>query len=273
MQEGAFAAALAKARAAFREAPWLYEAKVEEARALAGLAVARATGGEARAAASLFQEAELAAQAAMTIGQSDEAGYLAALDGRILRLDHLPPGPEAEVAAWDQAERLADQALALDPEHPQALDAKVYVVLRRAGARLRSGRDPRPDLDRAERYLAPWAGDPALGPAAALRRRWIQCLRAEYRMGRGEDPGGDLEWALAEPPGTIWILEALVLGARWAVRRGRDPGPWLRAFWTRPEPTLPEADQPRRRELQDQARRLGEAPPGPSRRDSGRLPR
>jgi serine/threonine-protein kinase len=256
VQEGAFEAGLAKARAAFREAPWLYEAKVEQARALAGLAGARAAGGDPRVAASLFREAELAAQEAVAIGQSDEAAYLAELDGQILRLDHLPPGPGAEAAAWGQAERLADQALELDPDHPQALDAKVYVVLRRAGARLRAGQDPRPDLDRAERYLAPWEGDPALATAAALRRRWIHCLRAGFRMARNEDPGGELEWALDDPRGGIWTLEALVMGGRWAVRRGRDPGPWLRAFRVRQEDRLPEPDQPRRAELLAQVRHL-----------------
>jgi serine/threonine-protein kinase len=270
VQEGAFAAGLARARAVFGETPWRYEAKVEESRALAGLAAGRARAGDRRAAASLFREAQLAARAAEAIGESDESVYLADLEGRIRCLDLLPLEPRAEAAAWDRAEALADQALALDPDHPAALDVKVYVVLRRAGARLRAGKDPRPDLDRAERYLAPWTADPALGATAAVRRRWIQCLRAGFRMARGLDPGAELEWALGEDRGGIWTLEALVLGARWAVRRGQDPGPWLQAFWRRPEAGLPEADQPRRRDLQDQARRLAAGGRG---RESGRFPR
>lgn len=255
IQEGDYLTGLAEARAAFREAPWLYEAKVEEARALTGLGLVRAAKGEVQAAASLFRESELAVQSAEAIGQSDEAVTLADLDGRIRRLDLLRLDANAERLAWEAAERLADQALAINPDHPRALDAKVYVVLRGAGALLRAGRDPEPDLHRAERYLAPWVASPDLRPLVALRRRWIQCLRARQRLARGQAP--DLDWALEETHGGIWTLEALVLGAQWAARRGGDPGPWLRAFWAHPEPDLPAADGPRRQELQTEARRLG----------------
>jgi serine/threonine-protein kinase len=259
VQEGAFAPALAKARRVFRAEPWRYEALVEETRALAGLGRERALRGDAQAAASLFQEGALAVQAAEAIGPSDGATYLADLDLRILRLDR--QGPVPGPAAWEPLEHLADRALAVDPDDARARSAKVYVLLRHAGALVRAGRDPEPALARAERFLEPWVAAPELRAAAALRRRWIQVLRAEYRMARGLGPGPGLDWALEERHGGIWTLEALVLQARWQARRGRSPDPWLRAFWAEDESGLPEADRPRLDQLRDQARRLAGAGP------------
>jgi serine/threonine-protein kinase len=258
VQEGAFSAGLAKARQVFRDAPWLYEAKLEEARALTGLGRERLDRDDARAAMSLFREAELAAQVAQAIGQSDEACYLADLAARIQRLGLGGMPLREALTAWTEAERLADKALAIDPDSALALEAKVYVVLHRAMVLAGAGRDPEPDLRRAERYLAPWAESPGLAPKVRLRKCWIQFLRTEHRMARTGGPGRDLGWALEERGGGIWTLEALVLEARWLAHHRQDPGPWLRAFWARQEDDLPGIDRPRLRELQAQARRVQE---------------
>jgi len=257
VQEGAYAAGLDKARRVFQEAPWLYEAKVEEARALAGIGRERAAQGEVRAALSRFREAQLAARMGQAVGQSDPACYLADLDAQVLVLENQALPLAAALAGWGAAERLADQALAIDPDSPPALRAKVYAVLRRATVLARAGRDPEPDLRRAERYLAPWGESPGLGTLVNLRLRWIQCVRTGARMARGEDPGPALDWALEEREGGIWTLEALLLEARWQARRRQDPGPWLAAFRARQGDPLPPADRLRLLALQAEAERLG----------------
>ncbi len=254
VQEGAFAAGLDQARRVFQEAPWRYEAKVQEARALVGMARERADRKEIRAALSLVREAELAAQAAQAIGQSDDACCLAELEARLVRLDLQPAPLPAALAAWAGAEGLVDRALAIDPDNPLAQRAKVYVVLGRAAALVRARQDPEAQLRRAERYLAPWVASSAQRPAAALSRCRIQYLRARYRMERGTLPGRELGWALEEREGGIWTLEALVLQARWLARWHRDPGPWLQAFWARQGAGLPAADQARLEALRTQAR-------------------
>ncbi len=188
VQEGAFAAALAKARGVFKAAPWLYEAKVEEARALGGLGLQRLDRGERRAALSLFREASLAARAAQAIGHSDEACYLVDLEwrGRWLEQAGLPLA--AALAAWDEAEHLADQLVALRADSPRAVLAKVRVILQRACALAAAGRDPEPELLRAERTLAAGAGLPGLEAPARLQRRWIGRIRAGFAGARRAQP-------------------------------------------------------------------------------------
>jgi len=181
IQEGAFPAALAKARGVFKAAPWLYEAKVEEARALGGLGLQRLGRGERRAALSLFREASLAARAAQAIGHSDEACYQADLEWRFHWLEHCGLALPALLAAWDEAEQLADQLVALRADSPRAVAAKAQVLLRRASALAAAGRDPEPELLRAERTLAAAAGLPQLAPVVLRDRRWIDRIRAGCR--------------------------------------------------------------------------------------------
>jgi serine/threonine-protein kinase len=256
IQERAYAAGLAKARSVFREAPWLYEAKVEEARALEGLGLEQLARGKNGAALSLLREAGVAAQVAQSIGHSDAAGYLVDLEARIQALGCPGPSLAATLAGWDQAERLADQALLIAPDSPQAISAKATVVLGRAAARARAGRDPEPDLRRVERYLAPAADLPELEPLMRLRRRWVQCIRTEFRMARGESPGHDLDWALDDPSAGILGLEALILKARWLVNTRQDPSQCLATFWAHQVPGPGRYDLIRQEALVAEARLL-----------------
>jgi serine/threonine-protein kinase len=256
-QEGAYAASLAKARKAFKEAPWLYEAKVEEARALTGLGLERLARRQEQAALSLFREAGLAAQVAQDIGHSDETCYLVDLDWRLHRLERPGQAPAAILAGLEEAEPLADKALAIRPDSPAAFSAKIHLVLRRASAMAEAGRDPEPELRRAERYLAPSAEHPAMEQLVYRSRRWSQCIRAEFRMARGAGPGTELDWALEEEGGGIWNLEALILKARWQARHRRDPGPALQVFWSHQGIALNRNELPRKQVLQAQARQLG----------------
>jgi serine/threonine-protein kinase len=258
-QEGAYAAALVRARKTFKQAPWLYEAKVEEARALTGLGLERLARRREREALSLFREAGLAAQVAQDIGHSDETCYLVDLEGRLHQLERPGQSAQAVLAGLAAAEPLADQALAIRPDSPAAFSAKIRLVLRRASAMAGSGRDPEPELRRAERYLAPSLELRTGRQLAAQARRWSQCIRAEYRIARGTGPGTELDWALAGEGGGIWNLEALLLKARWQTRTREDPGPALQAFWAHQGIALARNDQPRKQALQAEARQLGAA--------------
>jgi hypothetical protein len=177
IQEGAYEDGLAKAREAFLEAPWLYEAKVEEAQALQGLGLRRLDLGEEKAALSLFREASLAAREAQAIGESDEVCYLVDLGWRFRLLAADRHSRAAVQAAWAGAGRLVDRALAIRPDGPQGVAAKTELMLARAWALAAAGRDPEPELRQAERFLAPWSEQPELGQLVAQARTRIQDLR------------------------------------------------------------------------------------------------
>jgi serine/threonine-protein kinase len=175
--EGNHAQALDHVRAAFRENPWLYEAKVEEAYHLAALGVARQQQGDWRGAWNLYREASLAAQAAQGIGQSDSDCYLSDLEWRFHWLQNPQLTHGERQAQLDEAERLADRLLLLQPDSPRALCSKVFVLIRRAALTAARGLDPEPELKRAERLLAPAADLPGFKRMVALKRRQIQDVR------------------------------------------------------------------------------------------------
>jgi tetratricopeptide (TPR) repeat protein len=181
--EDRFQEALDRARQAFREHPWLYEAKVEEAYALSALGYARQRQGDRGAALSLYMEASVASRQARSIGRSDDNCWFSDIEWRLYWVED-PALPQAErLAQLAEAERLADQALAIRPDRPRALLAKTYVIVRRAALLAQAGRDPEAELRRAERLLAPAGEAPSLRPLAALKREQIEQVRAGFRMG------------------------------------------------------------------------------------------
>ncbi len=179
--EERFAEALVKARQAFKDTPWLYEAKVEEAYALSALGFQRQRQGDRRGALSLYMEASVAARLAQTIGHSDDNCYFSDLEWRLYWVENQELGDTQRLAQLAEAERLADQVLAIRPDKPRALLAKSYVMLCRAGIHGEAGRDPEAELKRAERFLAPAGEVAALREVAALKRRQIEAVRARFQ--------------------------------------------------------------------------------------------
>jgi hypothetical protein len=175
--EADFARSVRHARAAFREQPWLYEAKMQEAFSLDAMGVARQKAGELGAARRLYQEASLAAQVARGIGRSDPHCYLADMEWRFHWLHNPHLGHGERMALLGAAEALADTLLELHPESPRALCSKVFVLVRRAGFRAERGLDPEPDLRQAERLLAPVSARPAFQRMVDLKRRQIREVR------------------------------------------------------------------------------------------------
>jgi serine/threonine-protein kinase len=193
--EGRFAEALAKARQAFKDNPWLYEAKVEEAYALSALGAERQRQGDRRGALSLYMEASVAAQLARTIGHSDDNCYFSDLEWRLYWVENQELGLAQRLAHLAEAERLANQVLVIRPDKPRALLAMSYVMLCRAELLGEAGQDPEAELKRAERFLAPAGEVAALREVAALKRRQIEAVRARFPRGSRSSP-----WA-AGPPG------------------------------------------------------------------------
>jgi hypothetical protein len=175
--EGQFEASVAQARKAFRENPWLYEAKMQEAFSLSALGHRAQEEGDLLRARSLYREANLAAEAAGSIAQSDDNCSLADMEWRLhwIRNPHLSHAER--LATLEAAERLADHMLLLEPDSPRALCFKVFVLIRRGEALAGQGLSPEPDLQRAERLLAPSGERPAFQRMVALKRRQIQEVR------------------------------------------------------------------------------------------------
>ncbi|BDU71192.1 serine/threonine-protein kinase [Mesoterricola silvestris] len=147
------AEALAMARALFLKNRWLHEAKVEEARALASLGLERQRAGDARGALDHYRLADAAARAAQAIAPSDVTGWLASADWRFRWLETPGLPPEEALRMWKETEGLLDTALTIRPGNPRAISGKVHVILARARLLKALGRDPRPELARAERFL------------------------------------------------------------------------------------------------------------------------
>ena len=181
--EDRFPEALERARQAFRENPWLYEAKVEEAYALTALGYARQAQGEPKAALSLYMEASLASRQARSIGHSDDNCFFSDIEWRLYWVENPALADAERLVQLDEAERLADQALAIRPDRPRALLAKTYVIVRRGALLAQAGRDPEAELRRAERLLDPAFEAPGLHALAALKREQIAQVRAGAKSG------------------------------------------------------------------------------------------
>jgi len=175
--QGRSAEALALARDLAARYPSFYEAVVEEAYALGTLGYQHQRRGDARAAQALYRQAEAAARRAQAIGRSDITGYLAAMDWRLHWLENPGLGPAEALPVWAQAEQLVDVVLAIRPENPRALSAKVHIILGRARAVRATGRDPGPELARAERFLDRAEPDPGFRWLLAGKRRLIALTR------------------------------------------------------------------------------------------------
>jgi len=175
--EGQYQGSVHQAQAAFQANPWLYEAKIQEAFSLAALGMASQQRGDPRRARSLYQEASLAAQVAMSIGQSEFTGYLADMEWRFHWMQDPSLSRAEQLAQLDRAEALADGVLRLQPDLVRALCSKVFVLVRRAGLLADQGQDPEPELRRAERLLAPAGERPLFERMVRLKRRQIQAVR------------------------------------------------------------------------------------------------
>jgi len=173
------AEALVLARKLIAQDRWFYEARVEEAYALEALGYDAQRGGDFRGALARYRQAEEAAKSAQSIGRSDMTCYLAAADWRFHWLEnpHLPPAQA--LALWKEAEDLVDIVLTVRPGSPRGHSAKVHAILGRAKTLKRLGRDPGPELARAEHHLATTEPAPDFKWLLPIKRDLIRRTREE----------------------------------------------------------------------------------------------
>lgn len=164
--------------------PWFHQVLAEEACARADLGLERQRRGDWAGARVLYREAEAAALEARFIARSDVTGHFAALRWRFHRLQapHLPA--EEALRLLDESEGLVDGALAIRSGSPWAIAAKIKVLLDRARLRHTLGRDPAPDLERADAFLEGATPQPAYVWLISQGRERLAGQRAELGYGR-----------------------------------------------------------------------------------------
>jgi len=151
--EGRPAEALVEAEALLASNPWFYEAKVEESYAHAALGLECQRRGDAAGAMERFRRAEAAALEAQAIGRSEVNCYLASVHWRLYLLQDAGVPPARALELWQEAEALLDTTLVIRPWGPRGISGKVHAILGRARCLKALGRDPRPELARAEAFL------------------------------------------------------------------------------------------------------------------------
>jgi len=243
--EGRYDEAVARAREAYRQIPWFYEAAQLEAD------VYRLQGDEAfdqgrREEALLFYDrsGELYRRLLATV-PSDAFLYASDCDRQSRRVRVVRAlGAAGDLAAVEGAEEEAlatcGRALEVDPELADALAIQAAIYWERADGQKKLGIDPRPALTRAIRLseraiaLAPRDAQAHKNLAVALR------LQGSWEMEHGGDPRPSLDGAVAAARKAVELQPELAtnhntLGLSWLVaagdrqRRGGDPEPALRA--------------------------------------------
>ena len=196
--------AIQMAQAAFKEVPWLYEAKFLEGRYQAFRYFQRheAPGGLAVPVAPDLPEpmaqARTALLEALDHAPSDEEVIAANLDFQstiaIWRSEH----GRSDLASFEEGLRLARQAMVVNPGNEGLRALRIGFITRWAYAALAAGKDPRAALAEIRGESLPGPGDPEvlatwLGTLAAQA-----LVQAQYEWRNGVDPLPTLDWAEAE---------------------------------------------------------------------------
>lgn len=190
--EGRYPEALARAREAYREAPWFYEAAQLEAEVHAAQADAAADAGRHEQAIRLYDRSGEVYRRLLAAAPSDASLYASDCGRRARKI-------EAELAVRSLPEdqlrdalALCDRALQVDPELGEALGQKARLLWRRGEKLIRSGEDPRRDLTAAialcERAIAVHPKDALAYAHMAVSLRALNV----WEMERGLDPSARL---------------------------------------------------------------------------------
>jgi serine/threonine-protein kinase len=243
---GDYRQAAASARDCAAARPWQSEAAVLESLACSCLGRQRYDDGDLAGAASAYRAGMAAAQRFLAVAPSDtsagHAYFLAAT-----RLAFLQASLGRLALPWlDGLQTACGHCLALDPTQPELQDDWLLLDLIRAWRLQDLGRDPGPELDAAEAFLATWARPPL---TAELRadRMLLHWRQAERLFQRGQDPGPELARSLADLGHTSWFRhrdflgDILIFKARVELRRGQDPRPTLDESLARIQPALERA--------------------------------
>jgi serine/threonine-protein kinase len=234
--EGRHAEAVARAREAYRETPWLYEAAQLEARVYALQADEAADADRREEALRLYDQAGAVYGRILATVPSDAALYSAECQRQAHRIalsrDELP---DAELR---QALRPCEVALQVDPELADVFTFRAGFYWSQGNRKLRRGDDPRPDfaasLAEARKAIGLNPRDARAFNHMAVAHR----LLATWQLGRGIDPAAELRAALRAAQESVRIQPELAanhntLALAWMLmaqnqqQRGIDPRPML----------------------------------------------
>ena len=226
--------ALDKARQAFRQAPWLYEAQQLEGEAGARKGRDRLWAGDYAQAQQAYEGAQAAYRAASTIARSDVAVYAGEASTWLGLMDLKGRMGQPVDDVFKAALEACDRALQADPESAEAHSEKSAVLWRRGEQEWNHGGEPgtlfQHSLDSA-REAVRWGPESS---GAHLSRGTAAAILSQYELSHGADPSpffveaiASLDKTLALNPARDEVLSKLgnvyINRAEHERREGKDP--------------------------------------------------
>jgi predicted Ser/Thr protein kinase len=236
--EGRYPEAVVRAREAYRQVPWFWEAAQLEAEVYEMQGNDAANAGQQEAAVQHFSRAGEVYARLLASVPSEASLYSAECARRSHQIEAETAAGKASEASEEAALAVCDQALEVDPELADALVHKAWIRSGRADHQRKRGIDPRPELTAAtglvEQAIAldPRAATAYKNLAVALR------ILASWEIDHGVDPAPTLTRAIAAARRAVELQPELAtnhnsLGTPCLVlaadrqRRGLDPEPIL----------------------------------------------
>ncbi|MEE4271362.1 MAG: protein kinase [Thermoanaerobaculales bacterium] len=236
--EGDLATALAKARAAYRDAEWLYEARKLEGDISLEIGTEMAFEGNYEAALAAFADAGRAYEAAGDIARSDPSIHEGDCGRWTLVME--VEGRRGVIAheAFGEAVASCGRAVAIDPNRSDVRERLARLHWRRADLANDNGEDPEPYLERAVAEARRAISIDPESPVAHATLGGALIVAAQHHQGRGRDPIPELEAAVASlqravdlDPTSVLSLDDLGYAwertAKYEMSVGRDPRPSL----------------------------------------------
>ncbi len=236
--EGRYGEAIARARQAYQETPWLYEAAQIEARVYTRQADDAAEADRREDALRLYDHAGEVYRGLLATVPSDGALYAAECQRRTRRIRVVLKDADLSDEPVRESLRPCDLALDVDPELSEVHTFRAGVRWAQGERKLRYGGDPQTDLAasiaEARRAIGINPRDASAYNYLAIAHR----LLASWQLSRGQDPAGKLRQALQAAEMAVRLDPELATHhnslalAGMAVaedqkRRGVDPRPML----------------------------------------------
>ncbi|CAM2007349.1 serine/threonine-protein kinase [Acanthopleuribacter pedis] len=193
-----FDLARGKARAAFRDDPWFYEARLLEAKIFMALAEKARDDGNYHHAEDTLKEASHAIGEVQRIAPSDISAYLLEMDRlRVLFFQDTRTGREADTA-HDRFKVVSEQALEIDP-------ADLHVIAKKAQMLFHwgeyvwfyQGGNPQKEIDTARELLEPVMEKHGDFAPFHKARSHVYMLQAGFEVERGINPSVSFDKAIA----------------------------------------------------------------------------